>query len=157
MSDKPPYPFLEWANAWPQREEAAANEKAKQLLQGPMNHKGTGVPNEKARHIILNSAELFCINGPPGIERSTIAVDLSLGLDAEFVSVHTLVNNEIGNDKSPYIAAVQTPLHNMFIPDRMYVEVLGKYLEPRILQGQTRFLVDGLPRSRNQAAVLEED
>ncbi|KAL8820320.1 MAG: hypothetical protein Q9223_001428 [Gallowayella weberi] len=133
MSEKS-YPFLEWANAWPQREMAAANDRAKNLLQGPANHQG-----------------------PPDIERSRIVTELSLGLNAEYVSVHTLVNKEIGDPKSPYIAAVKSPLHNNLIPDRMYVELLGKYLESRILRGQTRFLVDGIPRNRNQAAILEED
>ncbi|KAL8799403.1 MAG: hypothetical protein Q9182_005921 [Xanthomendoza sp. 2 TL-2023] len=162
------YPFLEWLNAWPQREQAAANERAQReqdaanlraqrLLQGPVNHQGTGVPNERLRHIILNSAALYCINGPPDVERSMMAQELSFGLDAEYVSVHVLVNKEIGNPKSPYIAAVQSTLHNWLIPDRMYVEILGKYLESRILRGQTRFLIDGMPRSRNQAAIVEED
>ena len=52
---------------------------------------------------------------------------------------------------------LQTPLLGMKLPDRIYVEVLSKYLEKRIAQAERRFLVIDFPGNENQAAIFEED
>ncbi|KAI4245593.1 MAG: hypothetical protein L6R40_002394 [Gallowayella cf. fulva] len=149
-------PWLKWAAERKRREEAAVEKEAKRLLQGPANHRGTEIPNEKTRHIILNSAEIICIAAPPRTPHESLSLSLSSSLNIPQISMDDLINLEISQPSSPYIPALQTKFHNKVVPDRMYIDLLGRFLEKRILQGQNRFLVDGFPRNENQAAILEE-
>ncbi|KAL8858241.1 MAG: hypothetical protein Q9178_005253 [Gyalolechia marmorata] len=151
------YPFLAQARRRLEAETKAVERNARKLLRGPQNHADTNVPNEYARHIMLRDAQVVCINGPPGIERQTVVLELVVALGFYPVSVFTLVSDEIADGTSPYVAMLQTPVLGMKLPDRMYVEVLSKYLEKRIAQGERRFLVIDFPGNESQAAIFEED
>ncbi|KAL8769645.1 MAG: hypothetical protein Q9209_004442 [Squamulea sp. 1 TL-2023] len=151
------YPFLA---RWQRRIEAearAVERNARKLLKGPQNHTNTSVPNEYARHIMLKDAHVICINGPPGVDRQRVVIELVAGLGFEPLSVSSLVSNEIADGRSPYVAMLQTPVLNRKLPDRMYVEVLSKHLQKRIAQAQRKFLITDFPGNESQAAIFEED
>ncbi|KAL8939310.1 MAG: hypothetical protein Q9216_003428 [Gyalolechia sp. 2 TL-2023] len=133
-------------------------EEARKYLLGPLNHTGSSLPNDKTRHIIQNCAKVICLNGPPGVRYKQIRNPLTLNLNLYCVSLDTAYNEEITDPDSMYPDYLKSATINTFrIPDKMKVELLGKYLERRILEGQTRFLVDGFPNTGRLAALFEED
>lgn len=81
-----------------------------------------------------------------------------INLDLYYVSLDKAYNEEFGDPKSPYPGfMLSKTINDSRLPDKMKVELLGKYLERRILRGQTRFLVDGFPETERLAAIFEED
>ncbi|KAL8782425.1 MAG: hypothetical protein Q9213_005389 [Squamulea squamosa] len=151
------YPFLA---QWQRRIEAearAAERNARKLLKGPQNHTNTYVSNEYARLIMLKDAQVICINGPPGVDRQRVVIELVAGLGFEPVSVSSLVSDEIADGRSPYVAMLQTPVLNRRLPDRMYVEVLSKHLQKRVAHARRKFLITDFPGNESQAAIFEED
>lgn len=97
------------------------------------------------------------MTGPPGLDRYRVIGELVVALDSEPISVLRLVNDEIENPRSPYIAMLQTPLLNNILPPRMYVEVLASHLRKRVARGNTRFVLTDFPHDLEQAAIFEED
>ncbi|KAL8721837.1 MAG: hypothetical protein Q9225_001551 [Loekoesia sp. 1 TL-2023] len=132
--------------------------KAKKYLEGPVNHTGSPLPNEKTRNVIQNCAEIICLNGPPSVHRERIRNRLVMNLDLYYVSLDKAYNEEFGDPKSPYPGyLLSKTINDSRLPDKMKVELLGKYLQRRILRGQTRFLIDGFPETERLAAIFEED
>lgn len=81
-----------------------------------------------------------------------------LNMDLYYVSLDTAYNEEITDPDSPYPDYLKSATINTFrIPDKMKVELLGKYLERRILERQMKFLIDGFPNTERLAALFEED
>ncbi|KAL9003703.1 MAG: hypothetical protein Q9188_003443 [Gyalolechia gomerana] len=139
-------------------EDLTIEETARKYLQGPLNHTGSGLSNDKTRHIIQNCAEVICLNGPPGVHYKQVRNRLMLNMDLYYVSLDTAYNEEITDPDSPYPDYLKSATINTFrIPDKMKVELLGKYLERRILEGQMKFLIDGFPNTERLAALFEED
>ncbi|KAL8831923.1 MAG: hypothetical protein Q9170_005085 [Blastenia crenularia] len=133
-------------------------EKARTYLQGPKNHTETTVPNEKTRNVIQNSAQVICLNAPPGVDSSRIRNRLFLTLDLHVFSTDNAFNEELRDPESPYIGYMQSSaIAGPRIPDKMKVEMIGNYLEQRVLNGDTRFLLTKFPETERQAAIFEED
>ncbi|KAL9028194.1 MAG: hypothetical protein Q9196_003407 [Gyalolechia fulgens] len=139
-------------------EEVTLEDEARKYLAGPVNHTGSTLSNDKTRHIIQNSAEVVCLNGPPGVNYKQIRNRLVLNLDIYYVSLDKAYNEELTDPDSPYPDYLKSAAINTFrLPDKMKIELLGKYLERRILQGQKKFLIDGFPNDERLAALFEED
>ncbi|KAL9600204.1 MAG: hypothetical protein Q9219_003347 [cf. Caloplaca sp. 3 TL-2023] len=133
-------------------------EKAKRYLGGPVNHARTGIPNATTRNPIQNLAHVICLNAPPGVHYQRIRNRLVLNLDLYYVSLDNAYNEEFNNPESPYPGyLLSNTIHTNCLPDRMKVELLGKYLERRVLQGKTRFLIDGFPEQEALAGIFEEN
>ncbi|KAI4223921.1 MAG: hypothetical protein L6R36_005063 [Xanthoria steineri] len=138
------------------RHKAKTERDARALLRGPSNCMAFD-DWYNTRHTMLNQAEVICVNGPPGLDRYRVIGELVVALDSEPISVLRLVNDEIENPRSPYIAMLQTPLLNNILPPRMYVEVLASHLRKRVARGNTRFVLTDFPHDLEQAAIFEED
>ncbi|KAL8750117.1 MAG: hypothetical protein Q9184_006539 [Pyrenodesmia sp. 2 TL-2023] len=132
--------------------------KARKYLLGPCNHTGTGYTNEQVRNPIWNSAEVICLQGPPGVDVTRVRHRLVPDMNLHFTTVGNAYNEEFDDPDSPYPQYLMSQtINSAQLPDKMKVELLGKYLERRILDGQTRFLVEGMPDSEKMAAIFEED
>ncbi|KAL9594676.1 MAG: hypothetical protein Q9179_005289 [Wetmoreana sp. 5 TL-2023] len=136
---------------------ADIRKKAMLLQEGPRNSIESHYPNEKLRHIITAKAEAICLYSAPGIDRSRIRMALMVNLNAEWVIVDDVVNDALNDPKQPYGRCRRDAVLGNEVTARMVVEILGKHLEKRILEGQTRFLLDGFPENELQAAIFEED
>ncbi|KAL8997402.1 MAG: hypothetical protein Q9169_003333 [Polycauliona sp. 2 TL-2023] len=158
---------------------------ARALLRGPDNHTGTDIENEDRREAALNRAQVICVkgtmahlarshgpahplppgdladqspSGPQGLDIKSVFRSLVIGLHPLVpLSSENLVNQEISNDLSHYVAMLRTSDLNYTVPDRMYVEVLTKAIRSEVSQGRLKFLVRGFPDNETQAAVFEED
>lgn len=79
-------------------------------------------------------------------------------MNLHYTSIGNAYNEELNDPNSPYPQYLfSQTINSPQLPDKMKVELLGKYLERRILGGETRFLVEGIPDSERMAAIFEED
>ncbi|KAI4126387.1 MAG: hypothetical protein LQ338_003784 [Usnochroma carphineum] len=139
-------------------QDADIEAKASRYLDGPRNHTGTGYLNEQVRNPIQNCAEVVCLNGPPGVDRKRIRNRLVLNLNLHYVSPRMAYQEEFDDPDTPYPKYLYSrTINNPRLPDKMKVELLGKYLERRVLKGERRFLIDGFPETERMAAIFEED
>lgn len=81
-----------------------------------------------------------------------------LKLNLHYVSLVEAFNEEFDDPDSPYPEYLKSrTINDTQLPDKMKVELLGKTLERRLLQGEKKFLIDGIPNDERFAAILEED
>ncbi|KAI4138014.1 MAG: hypothetical protein L6R39_007008, partial [Caloplaca ligustica] len=96
--------------------------------------------------------------GPPGVDRTRIRNHLVLSLNLHTITTIEAGNEEFDDPDSPYPQyLLSRTINSCVVPDKMSVELLGMYLERRILEGEKRFLVDGFPWTEREAAIFEED
>ncbi|KAI4271611.1 MAG: hypothetical protein LQ337_005881 [Flavoplaca oasis] len=93
----------------------------------------------------------------PGVDRRTIVRELVVGLHFEPFSVLTLVNDELADKRSPYLAMMLTPDLDRKAPARLHVEILCNHLHDMAWQGRLRFVVTDFPTNQDQATIFEED
>ncbi|KAL8728286.1 MAG: hypothetical protein Q9181_005401 [Wetmoreana brouardii] len=127
------------------------------LQEGARNSVESHYPNEKLRHIITAKAEVICLQSALGVDNSHIRTALMVNLNAEWVIVEDVVNDALDDPKQPYSRCRESRILENEVTARMIVEIVGKHLEKRVLEGQTRFLLDGFPENELQAAIFEED
>ncbi|KAI4185831.1 MAG: hypothetical protein L6R41_003878 [Letrouitia leprolyta] len=137
-------------------EKLTTAQKARKYLLGPLNHIGSALSNNKTRNIIQNCAQVVCLDAPPGVDYHKVRNRLVLNFGLYYVSLDYAYNQELKKPDSPYPRYIKS-LRDPRLPDKMKVELLGKYLQSKILEGQTRFLVVGFPISEQIAALFEED
>ncbi|KAL8669443.1 MAG: hypothetical protein Q9168_005968 [Polycauliona sp. 1 TL-2023] len=131
---------------------------ARALLKGPENHNRMAIDNDDLQSLTLTTAQVICINGPPGIDQNGLFRALIEGLQQYTpLSAEDLANREIGNNSSPYVAMLQTPDLDHTVPDRLIVEVVSKVIDYQLSQGQRWILLKDFPRNLNTAAIFEED
>ncbi|KAL8982547.1 MAG: hypothetical protein Q9205_002979 [Flavoplaca limonia] len=155
------YPMLA---AYQRKHEAKAEAEAeataiaaRKLLRGPSNSSCMDDSNEHRRPIMLRNVQLICVNALPGVDGWTIVCELVVGLGFEPFSVLTLVNDELADKRSPYLAMMLTPDLDRKAPARMYVEILSNHLHDMAWQGRLRFVVTDFPTDQDQATIFEED
>ncbi|KAI4190079.1 MAG: hypothetical protein LQ348_003708, partial [Seirophora lacunosa] len=133
-------------------------------LLGPCNHTGTGYTNAQLRNPITARAEVICLHGPlllplhfplssitkkptgptsPSVTR--IRTRLVLSLNAHCLNPITAYNEALAAPHSPYQSYLQSQPDDEddVLPDRMKVEMLGRYMERTVSAGERRFLIDG--------------
>lgn len=137
-------------------DEPTIEQKAMTYAQGPLNHTGTLLSNHQTRHIIQNCAQVICLNCPLGVDIKKVRNRLVLNMGLYYVSPDHAYNAELTKRRSPYPQYV-IALGDLRLPDKMKVELLGKYLQTRILEGHTKFLVAEFPNTEHIAAIFEED
>lgn len=91
------------------------------------------------------------------MDRQKYSTRFVLNFDVELVSAEQVVDEALNDPAQPWAAYLNSNILDHQIPDRMVVEILGRHLERRILQGQKGFLIDGFPKNETQAAIFEED
>ncbi|KAI4094972.1 MAG: hypothetical protein LQ344_001819 [Seirophora lacunosa] len=132
-------------------------------LLGPCNHTGTGYTNAQLRNPITARAEVICLHGPTSPSVTRIRTRLVLSLNAHCLNPITAYNEALAAPHSPYQSYLQsqTDDEDDVLPDRMKVEMLGRYMERTVSAGERRFLIDGgqtFPGANEQvAAIFEEE
>ena len=84
-----------------------------------------------------------------------------MNLDHYYVSLDKAINEELDDPNSLYpeylLSIEESGDRSIDDTDKMKAELLGKYMERRILTGQTKFLIDRFPETERLAAIFEED
>ncbi|KAL8708054.1 MAG: hypothetical protein Q9220_006985 [cf. Caloplaca sp. 1 TL-2023] len=148
-------------------ETVSLEEAAERLCVGPQNPRVDPevliLPNSMSRNIITNSAQIICLNAPPGIDTKAIRNRLLTTLDVELVTIDTIITTDFARPASLYRRAWEhlhrTGWQSPVIPARIATEILGRHIEKSILQkgSKRKFIVDGFPNTEMQAAIVEED
>lgn len=95
--------------------------------------------------------------GGPGAGKGTQCTRLANDLDLVHVSVGDLLRALAEEPLAEKNAHIHAAMSNGSLVSPAYVQnILGGYLDQLVLKGRTRFLIDGFPRSEQQAQIFQD-
>ncbi|KAG4912442.1 hypothetical protein AAZX31_19G079000 [Glycine max] len=93
--------------------------------------------------------------GEPGAKRHQFAQRLSKLLEVPHISMATLLSQDLNPRSSLYQQISHTLDHGKLVPEDIIFGLLSKRLEDGYSRGETGFILDGFPRTRIQAEILD--
>ncbi|KAL2532306.1 putative adenylate kinase 7 [Abeliophyllum distichum] len=97
----------------------------------------------------------WVIIGDPVSRRHVYAERLSKLLDVPHISMGTLVRQELHPHSSLYKQIASAVNQGKLVPEGVIFGLLSKRLEEGYCRGETGFILDGVPRNRIQAEILD--
>ena len=98
------------------------------------------------------------ITGGPGVGKGTQCIRLAQDLDFQHLSVGDLLREEIDQPGSPFADFISASIRSsIIIPARLTISLLKAKMSESKTHGKRRFLIDGYPRSMDQALMFEEE
>ncbi|XP_043703990.1 probable adenylate kinase 7, mitochondrial isoform X2 [Telopea speciosissima] len=94
--------------------------------------------------------------GNPGAKKHVYAEKLSKLLQVPHISMRTLVRQELNPRSSLYKQIANAVNEGKLVPEDIIFGLLSKRLEEGYYRGETGFILDGIPRSRIQAEILDQ-
>ncbi|KAL6994460.1 adenylate kinase [Sarracenia purpurea var. burkii] len=98
----------------------------------------------------------WVIMGDPIAMKHVYADRLSKLLVVPHISMGTLVRQELHPHSSLYKQIANAVNQGKLVPEDIIFGLLSKRLEERYSRGETGFILDGIPRTRIQAEILDE-
>nr|ACJ84398.1 unknown [Medicago truncatula]AFK45614.1 unknown [Medicago truncatula] len=92
--------------------------------------------------------------GEPGAKRHVFAERLSKLLEVPHISMASLLHQELNPRSSLYQQIAGALDHGKIVPEEIILALLSKRLEDGYDRGETGFILDGIPRTRMQAEIL---
>ncbi|CAL5191577.1 unnamed protein product [Lathyrus oleraceus] len=92
--------------------------------------------------------------GEPGAKRHMFAERLSKLLEVPHISMASLLHQELNPRSSLYQQIANALDHGKLVPEEIIFALLSKRLEDGYYRGETGFILDGIPRTRIQADIL---
>ncbi|XP_028771410.1 probable adenylate kinase 7, mitochondrial [Neltuma alba] len=93
--------------------------------------------------------------GEPGSKRHVFAERLSKLLEVPHISMATLLSQELSPRSSLYQQIANALDEGKLVPEEIIFRLLSKRLEEGYLRGETGFILNGIPRTRIQAEILD--
>ncbi|KAK7311371.1 hypothetical protein RJT34_09477 [Clitoria ternatea] len=93
--------------------------------------------------------------GEPGVKRHMFAQRLSKLLQVPHISMSTLLSQDLNPCSSLYQQIANALDHGKLVPEEIIFGLLSKRLDDRYYRGETGFILDGFPRTRMQAEILD--
>ncbi|RZB59793.1 putative adenylate kinase 7, mitochondrial isoform B [Glycine soja] len=93
--------------------------------------------------------------GEPGAKRHLFAQRLSKLLEVPHISMATLLSQDLNPRSSLYQQIAHSLDHGKLVPEDIIFGLLSKRLEDGYSRGETGFILDGFPRTRIQAEILD--
>ncbi|XP_050234852.1 probable adenylate kinase 7, mitochondrial [Mercurialis annua] len=125
--------------------------------------------NQRHRHsrlpeTIFDSAEAanwgrgvqWVLIGDPGAKKHVYAEKLSKLLEIPHISMGTLLRQELNPRSSLYKQIANAVNEGKLVPEEVIFGLLSKRLEEGYCRGENGFILDGIPRTRIQAEVLDQ-
>ncbi|KAG8384954.1 hypothetical protein BUALT_Bualt04G0171800 [Buddleja alternifolia] len=98
----------------------------------------------------------WVIMGDPMVRRHVYAARLAKLLDVPHISMGSLVRQEL-NPNSPLYKKIASAVNQgKLVPEDVIFGLLSKRLEEGYCRGETGFILDGIPRTRMQAEILDQ-
>ncbi|PIN03856.1 adenylate kinase [Handroanthus impetiginosus] len=98
----------------------------------------------------------WVIMGDPMVRRHVYAERLAKLLDVPHISMGSLVRQEL-NPNSPLYKQIASAVNQgKLVPEEVIFGLLTKRLEEGYCRGETGFILDGIPRTRMQAEILDQ-
>ncbi|KAL7603961.1 probable adenylate kinase 7, mitochondrial isoform X1 [Lactuca sativa] len=98
----------------------------------------------------------WVVMGDPSTNRQMYAEKLSQLLKVPHISMGTLVRQELHPRSSLYKQIADAVNQGKLVPEEVIFGLLSKRLEEGFYKGETGFILDGIPRTRMQAEILDE-
>ncbi|KAK6117487.1 hypothetical protein DH2020_048765 [Rehmannia glutinosa] len=98
----------------------------------------------------------WVIMGDPMVRRHVYAERLAKLLDVPHISMGCLVRQEL-NPNSPLYKKIASAVNEgKLVPEEVIFGLLSKRLEEGYCRGENGFILDGIPRTRMQAEILDQ-
>ncbi|KAI3970294.1 hypothetical protein MKX01_023941 [Papaver californicum] len=94
--------------------------------------------------------------GNPSVKKHLYAEKLSKLLDVPHISMGTLVRQELHPHSSLYKQVANALNEGKLVPEDIIFGLLSKRLEEGYHRGESGFILDGIPRNRIQAEILDQ-
>uniref|UniRef100_A0A0D6R3C6 adenylate kinase n=1 Tax=Araucaria cunninghamii TaxID=56994 RepID=A0A0D6R3C6_ARACU len=94
--------------------------------------------------------------GCPGVGKGTYASRLSQLLGVPHIATGDLVREELAQSGPSASELAGIVNQGKLVSDEIIVNLLSRRLEKSALKGETGFILDGFPRTTNQAEILEQ-
>ncbi|CAL9014808.1 unnamed protein product [Prunus brigantina] len=94
--------------------------------------------------------------GDRGAKKHLYAEKLSKLLEVPHISVGTLVRQELNPRSSLYKQIANAVNEGKLVPDEVIFALLSKRLEEGYYRGENGFILDGIPRTRMQAEIVDQ-
>ncbi|XP_076949569.1 putative adenylate kinase 7, mitochondrial [Bidens hawaiensis] len=98
----------------------------------------------------------WVVIGDPLTNRQMYAQKLSQLLKVPHISMGTLVRQELNPRSSLYKQIADAVNQGKLVPEEVIFGLLSKRLEEGFYRGETGFILDGIPRTRTQAEILDQ-
>ncbi|KAI7733939.1 hypothetical protein M8C21_005325 [Ambrosia artemisiifolia] len=98
----------------------------------------------------------WVVMGDPFTNRQMYAEKLSQLLKVPHISMGSLVRQELNPRSSLYKQIADAVNQGKLVPEEVIFGLLSKRLEEGFYRGETGFILDGIPRTRTQAEVLDQ-
>ena len=93
--------------------------------------------------------------GEPGAKRHAFAERLSKLLEVPHISMASLLRQDLNPRSSLYQQIANALDAGKLVPEKIIFGLLSKRLEDGYSRGETGFILDGIPRTRLQAEILD--
>ncbi|XP_072970997.1 probable adenylate kinase 7, mitochondrial [Typha angustifolia] len=94
--------------------------------------------------------------GSPGAQKHVYATRVAELLEVPYISMGTLVRQELNPRSSLYKKISNAVNDGKLVPEDIIFGLLSKRLEEGYHRGETGFILDGIPRTRIQAEILDQ-
>eukprot|EP00262_Sarcandra_glabra_P008467 TRINITY_DN22001_c0_g1_i1.p1 TRINITY_DN22001_c0_g1~~TRINITY_DN22001_c0_g1_i1.p1 ORF type:complete len:309 (-),score=42.94 TRINITY_DN22001_c0_g1_i1:223-1095(-) len=94
--------------------------------------------------------------GDPGAQKHVYAARISKLLEVPYISMGDLVRQELHPRSSLYKQIANALNEGKLVPEDIIFALLSKRLEDGYCRGETGFILDGIPRTRIQAEILDQ-
>ncbi|GJN39800.1 hypothetical protein PR202_gb28942 [Eleusine coracana subsp. coracana] len=98
----------------------------------------------------------WVVMGRLGPQKHAHAARLAEVLDVPYISMGTLVRQELSPASQLYKKIANSVNEGRLVPEDIIFGLLTKRLEEGYHKGETGFILDGIPRTRMQAEILDE-
>ncbi|KAL3526167.1 hypothetical protein ACH5RR_014539 [Cinchona calisaya] len=115
-----------------------------------------GTETEESEGWVSERGVQWVIMGDPMAKRHVYAERLAKLLDVPHISMGTLVRQELHPHSSIYKQIASALNQGKLVPEHVIFGLLSKRLEEGSSRGETGFILDGLPRTRAQAEILDQ-
>lgn len=118
--------------------------------------KWNGSEMEESEECISERGVQWVIIGDPMAKRHVYAERLSKLLGVPHISMGTLVRQELHPHSSLYKQIASAVNQGKLVPEEVVFGLLSKRLEEGYSKGESGFILDGIPRTRVQAEILDQ-
>lgn len=94
--------------------------------------------------------------GSPSSQKRDYATRVAQLLEVPYISMGTLVRQELHPHSSLYMKIANAVNEGKLVTEEIIFGLLSKRLEEGYYSGETGFILDGIPRTRNQAEILDQ-
>ncbi|CAI0457549.1 unnamed protein product, partial [Linum tenue] len=94
--------------------------------------------------------------GDPGAKKSLYAEKLSQVLEVPHISMGTLLRQELSPRSALYKLISNAVNEGKLVPEEVIFGLLSKRLEEGYSKGESGFILDGIPKTRMQAEILDQ-